>query len=95
VLEKHLSHNTYMLGEHYSIVDMALWGWARMLPYVLGMGEATWTQYPHIKRVLDLVNARPAAQSAEAFKAKYTFKAEMDADAKKFMFPQNERLKKG
>ena len=60
---------------------------------VLGTGEATWTQYPHIKRLLDLVNARPAAQRAEAFKAQYTFKTEMDADAKKFMFPQNERLK--
>jgi GST-like protein len=83
-----------MLGEHYSIVDMALWGWARMLPYVLGTGEATWAQYPHIKRLLDLVNARPAAQRAEAFKTKYTFKTEMDADAKKFMFPQNERLNK-
>ncbi|MEY3521486.1 MAG: Disulfide-bond oxidoreductase YfcG, partial [Pseudomonadota bacterium] len=94
VLEKHLAQNTYMLGEHYSIVDMALWGWARMLPYVLGTGEATWTQYPHIKRLLDLVNARPAAQRAEAFKTKYTFKTEMDADAKKFMFPQNERLNK-
>jgi len=92
VLEKHLSQHTYMLGEHYSIVDMALWGWARLLPFVLGTGDATWTQYPHIKRLLDLVNARPAAQRAEAFKAKYTFKTEMDAEAKKFMFPQNERL---
>jgi GST-like protein len=92
VLEKHLSQNTYILGDTYSIADMALWGWARLLPYVLGTGDATWTQYPHIKRLLDLVNARPAAQRAEAFKAKYTFKTEMDADAKKFMFPQNERL---
>jgi GST-like protein len=74
---------------------MALWGWARLLPYVLGTGDATWTQYPHTKRLLDLVNTRPAAQRAEAFKAKYTFKTEMDADAKKFMFPQNERLKQG
>jgi GST-like protein len=65
-----------------------------MLPYVLGTGDATWVQYPHIKRVLDLVNARPAAQRAEALKARYTFKAEMDADAKKFLFPQNERLNK-
>ena len=92
VLEKHLGQNTYMLGDEFSIVDMALWGWARMLPYVLGLGEATWVQYPHIKRLLDLVNARPAAQRAEALKTRYTFKTEMDADAKKFMFPQNERL---
>ena len=38
--------------------------------------------------------AVPLAQRAEAFKTKYTFKTEMDADAKKFMFPQNERLNK-
>ena len=92
VLEKHLGQNTYMLGDEFSIVDMAFWGWARMLPFVLGMGEATWVQYPHIKRLLDLVSARPAAQRAEAFRTRYTFKTEMDADAKKFMFPQNERL---
>jgi GST-like protein len=61
---------------------------------VLGTGDATWTQYPHIKRLLDAVNARPAAQRAEAFKAQYSFKAEMDAEAKKFLFPQNERLNK-
>lgn len=92
VLEKHLSQNTYILGDQYSIADMALWGWARLLPYVLGTGDNTWVQYPNIKRLLDLVNARPAAQRAEVFKTKYTFKTEMDADAKKFMFPQNERL---
>ena len=92
VIEKHLAGKTFMVGEAYSIVDMAFWGWARMLPFVLGMGEATWVQYPHIKRLLDLVSARPAAQRAEAFRTRYTFKTEMDADAKKFMFPQNERL---
>jgi len=94
VLEKHLARNTFMLGEDYSIVDMAVWGWARMLPYVLGTGDATWVQYPQIKRLLDWVNARPAAQRAEAFKSKYAFKTEMDAQAKKFLFPQNERLNK-
>ena len=94
VLEKRLSQHTFMLGNDYSIVDMALWGWARMLPYVLGTGEATWTQYPNIKRLLDAVNARPAAQRAEALKTQHSFKTEMDAEAKKFMFPQNERLNK-
>ncbi len=27
VLDKHLSYNTYMAGEHYSIADMATWPW--------------------------------------------------------------------
>jgi GSH-dependent disulfide-bond oxidoreductase len=92
LIEERLSTRTYMLGDDYSIVDMAVWGWARMLPYVLGTAEATWERYPNVKRLLDAINARPAAQRAEALKTRHAFKAEMDADAKKFLFPQNERL---
>ena len=92
LIDKRLSTHTYMLGDTYSVVDIALWGWARMVPYVLGTGDATWTQYPNVKRFLDAVNARPAAQRAEALKTRHAFKAEMDDEAKKFMFPQNQRL---
>ncbi len=94
VLEAHLAQRTFMVGDRYSIVDMAFWGWARLLPYVLGTGDATWAQYPNVKRLLDAVSARPAAQRAEALKTRHTFKAEMDDQARAFMFPQNERLKK-
>lgn len=94
VIEQHLAGKTFMVGEAYSIVDMAFWGWARMLAYVLGTGEATWTQYPNVKRLLDAISARPAAQRAEALKARHAFKTEMDAQARQFMFPQNERLQK-
>ena len=44
------------------------------------------------QRLLDEINTRPAAQRAEALKEKHTFKAEMDDEAKKHMFPQNARL---
>ncbi len=94
ILENHLSTRTFMVGETYSLVDMAFWGWARLLPFVLGTGDATWVQYPNVKRLLDLINTRPAAQRAEALKSRHSFKAELDADARKFMFPQNERLEK-
>ena len=92
VLEKHLSQQTFMVGEQYSVVDMAFWGWARLLPYVIGAGDTTWVQYPNVKRLLDLINARPAAQRAEALKSRHSFKTELDAEARKFMFPLNERL---
>jgi GST-like protein len=46
-----------------------------------------------VKRLLDAISARPAAQRAEALKTKHAFKTELDADARKFMFPANERLK--
>ncbi len=94
VLEDHLGNNTFMLGDDYSIVDMALWGWARMMPYVLGM-ENPWEQYPNIKRFLDAVNARPSMLKVDEIAKAHEFKSEMDDDAKRFMFPQNERLAKG
>jgi GST-like protein len=83
-----------MLGNDYSIVDMCFWGWARLVPFVLGTGDQTWETYKNIKRLLDLINTRPAAQKAESLKSKHTFKTELDDEARKFMFPQNQRLKK-
>ena len=47
-----------------------------------------------IKRLLDEINARPAATRANALKTKHKFKTELDDEARRFMFPQNERLKK-
>ena len=94
LIEDRLAGSRYMLGDEYSIVDMAFWGWARLVPFVLGTGDATWTAYPQVKRLLDEINARPAAARAEALKASHAFKTENDDEAKRFMFPQNERLKK-
>ena len=93
VIEAHLSNSNYMVADEYSIVDMALWGWARMVPFVLGTGEATWSTYSNVKRLLDEISARPAALRVEALKTRHTFKTENDEEAKRNMFPQNERLK--
>ena len=92
IIEHRLHNQPFMLGEDYSIVDIALWGWARMLPYVLG-GTDTWDKYPAVKRFLDTVSTRPAAVRAEALKTRHAFKAEMDDAAKRYMFPANERIK--
>jgi GSH-dependent disulfide-bond oxidoreductase len=70
---------------------MSVWGWARVIPFVLGADA--WAKLPHVKRLLDEINARPAAQRAEALKTKFTFKTEVDDDARKMLFPSNERLK--
>jgi GSH-dependent disulfide-bond oxidoreductase len=67
-----------------------VWGWARVIPFVLGADA--WEKLPHVKRLLDEINARPAAQRAEALKARHTFKTEVDDDARKMLFPQNARL---
>ena len=52
----------YMLGDTYTIVDMNVWGWARLMPNILG--EGGWAKFPNLKRLVDEVNARPAAQKA-------------------------------
>lgn len=90
IIDQQLAQHRYMLGETYTLVDMAVWGWARAVPFVLG--AAAWEQLPNVKRLLDEINTRPAAQRAEALKAKHAFKAEMDDEARAVMFPQNARL---
>ncbi|MCA6106476.1 glutathione S-transferase family protein [Bradyrhizobium cenepequi] len=84
ILEDHLAKSRYMVGDSYSIVDMAFWGWARMAPFVLG--DEAYAKYPNVKRLVDEISARPAASRAIALKDKFTFKAEMDEEAKNFMF---------
>jgi GST-like protein len=84
VLEERLKGRAYILGTEYSIVDMAMWGWARLAPFV--MGEGIWEKFPEVKRWFDTVNARPAAARAEALKGRHSFKTEWDADAKRHMF---------
>jgi GSH-dependent disulfide-bond oxidoreductase len=73
-IEDHLATHTYFLGEYYSIVDMAFWGWSRLLPNVLGQGDAIWERYPNVKRLTDLIGQRPAAKNVEKLKTKYNFK---------------------
>jgi len=73
-----------MVGDTYTIVDMAFWGCARLAPFVLG--DDVYTKYPNVKRLVDEVSARPAAARAIALKDKFTFKTELDEEAKNFMF---------
>lgn len=91
LLDSRLATRSFMVGERYTIVDMAVWGWARAVPFALG-AEA-WDRLPNVKRLFDTINARPAAQRAAALKDRHAFKAEMDDEARRAMFPQNERLK--
>lgn len=90
ILDARLANQRYMIGDTYTLVDMAVWGWARAVPFILG--PEAWATLPNVKRHLDEINARPAAQRAEALKSKFSFKAEMDEEARKHLFPQNARL---
>lgn len=64
VLDTHLTANEYMVGDAYTIADMAIWPW-----YGAIMREAYAAQeflsvgdYPNLSRWVDLVGARPAVK---------------------------------
>jgi GST-like protein len=84
ILDARLADRRYMVGGTYTIVDMDVWGWARMIPFILG--EGAWEKFPNLKRLHDEINARPAAARAVALKDRFTFKAEMDDEARAHMF---------
>ena len=84
ILDAQLAKGPYVLGESYTIADMSAWGWTRAVPFILG--DSAFNALPHLKRWFDLINARPAATRADALKDKFSFKTEMDDDARRHMF---------
>jgi GST-like protein len=90
LIDEQLAGKDWLVGDSYTLVDMAVWGWARMIPRYLG--PEAFAGLPNVKRHLDAINARPAAQRAEALKERFAFKQVVDDDALKALFPQNARL---
>jgi GST-like protein len=84
ILDERLAKGRYILGDTYTIIDMDVWGWARLMPNILG--EGGWSKFPNLKRMVDEISARPAAQRAVALKDKHKFKTEMDDEARNAMF---------
>ena len=89
ILNDRLGEHEWMLGDSYTIVDMAVWGWTRMLPFVVGQApkdDTVWSEFPNVKRLMDAINARPAALRAEAIRERHVFKTEVDEEARRVMF---------
>ena len=86
VLDERLSGREFIVGDTYTVVDMAAWGWERMVPFILGDGA--FARFPNVKRHLDMISARPAAQRVEAFRTAQNphFKAEVDEEVRGHMF---------
>ena len=87
ILDDRLAERPYMMGDDYSIIDMAIWGWARLIPRVLDANA--WDDLRNLKRLVDEITARPAAKRVMELTEKHDFKTEQDADANRYMFPSN------
>jgi len=90
ILDARLAGQHYILGDAYTIVDIATWGWARMVPRVIG--DDAWDGLPNLKRLIDEISARPAAVRAIEMINRHKFKTEMDDVALRAMFPSNYQM---
>jgi GST-like protein len=90
IIDAQLGKHRYMLGDAYTLIDMSVWGWATRAQFALG--DEAFGKLTNVKRHLDEISARPAAQRAVALKDQFAFKTEFDEEARKFLFPQNAHL---
>jgi len=89
VLDTHLRGREWIVGDDYTIVDMAAWGWIALAGVVLPGDSEPLAPYPNLTRWLAAVTARPAVARALAVGADHRFKQEMDEEARRAMFPSN------
>ncbi len=81
ILDERLAGRKYVLGDVYTIVDMAVWGWSSAAPYLLG--AETWSKMTNVKRLVDELNERPAVARVNKLKDKHAFKQEFDEEARR------------
>jgi GSH-dependent disulfide-bond oxidoreductase len=61
VLDRRLAGRSWMMGDDYTIVDMAIFPWANTLNSFYGAGELVGMKdFPQVTRVLEVFLARPA-----------------------------------
>jgi GST-like protein len=83
ILDAQLGRSQYMLGNAYTIADMAVWGWARAVAYVLGDESAA--KLKNLLRLVDEINLRPATLRVAELQGRHKFK-DIDADARRILF---------
>ena len=61
VLDKHLEGKSWMMGDQYTIADIAIFPWVRAIPGFYDAGALVgWSDFRNVARVLEAFVARPA-----------------------------------
>jgi len=87
VLDLHLEGREFIVGETYSIADIAAWGWIDKAAVVLG--DEGLLPYPNLQRWFNSINSRPAVEAARNIAEGIEFKKEFDEKARRSLFPSN------
>jgi hypothetical protein len=77
------SVNGDLSSGHLQIVDMDVWGWARLLPFIVG--DDGWSKFPNVTRLVDEISAKPAAKRALVLKG-HEFKTSIDQGTRQHMY---------
>ena len=89
VLDTRLAGREFIVGDDYTIVDMAAWGWLDRAPRVLKGSAEALGDFPNIKRWFSGIDARPAVARARAADKSHEFKQTMDEEMRRALFPSN------
>jgi GST-like protein len=67
VLDTHLADNEYMIGDEYTIADIAIWPWyGAMMRTAYGAQEfLSVHEYKHLNRWVELIACRPAVKRGQ------------------------------
>jgi GSH-dependent disulfide-bond oxidoreductase len=89
ILDDRLADREFLVGDSYTIADMSAWGWIGRAGVVFAGAEDPLAAYPNIKRWYSAIDSRPAALRAKDLNKQFTFKQEMDEEARRALFPSN------
>lgn len=89
VLNDHLAGRQFMVGDTYTIADISAWGWLDRASRVMKGADDPLDPYPHLKRLFQTVDARPAVARARALGRDHDFKKINDEETKRALFPSN------
>lgn len=89
VLNAHLAHRNYIVGDGYTIADMSAWGWLDRAPRVLPGTPDPLTKFPNLKRWFQSIDSRPAVARARIAGKNHEFKKEVDEETRRALFPSN------
>jgi GST-like protein len=68
---------------------MSAWGWLDRASRVMKGAEAPLAAYPNLKRLFQMVDARPAVARARAVGSDHAFKKVNDEETRRALFPSN------
>jgi GSH-dependent disulfide-bond oxidoreductase len=89
VLNDHLAGREFVVGDAYTIADISTWGWLDRASRVLNGADDPLGPYPHLKRLFQSVDARPAAARARTVGKDHIFKKVVDEETKRALYPSN------